>query len=147
MNTNNNFSEDTTKTLQVVLGQTISALRLEEGTPRIFDSQYTYRHHCDSIVMEFGNGLKIRMFDAGQSCCERRYMRTDDDLPYYAGAKLLDVEIRDGLLGNTEDGDVHECQFLVLITDRGNISFSNHNEHNGYYGGFDVVALPFDKQE
>lgn len=36
--------------------------------------------------------------------------------------------------------DVHEVQFLVVHTDKGDLTMSSHNEHNGYYGGFSIEA-------
>jgi len=30
-------------------------------------------------------------------------------------------------------------QFLTIITDNGTFTVSNHNIHNGYYGGFFIV--------
>jgi hypothetical protein len=88
-----------------------------------------------------GESKKLKLWDNGQSCCENRYMTTDEkDLDYYIGATLIDVEVRDAETQNESGYDIHEIQFLTLITNRGNITFSNHNEHNGYYGGFSVAA-------
>ena len=93
----------------------------------------------DVIRISFNDGTKIKLADEGQSCCESRYMRTDDDLSQFVGAKLNSGELRQAPDVEDEYGS-HEVQFLVLITDRGNITFSSHNEHNGYYGGFWIVA-------
>jgi hypothetical protein len=35
---------------------------------------------------------------------------------------------------------VHEVQFLRVSTDAGTIVCETHNEHNGYYGGFNVCV-------
>lgn len=35
---------------------------------------------------------------------------------------------------------MHEVQFLHVKTSKGSFAVSNHNEHNGYYGGFNVEA-------
>ena len=35
---------------------------------------------------------------------------------------------------------MHEVQFLALVTSKGEVVFSSHNEHNGYYGGFSIAA-------
>jgi len=93
----------------------------------------------DALHFEFEGGYKMKLFDEGQSCCESRYMRTDDDLSDYVGAVLLGAELRDAPNVEDEYGD-HEVQFLVIRTDKGDFTMSNHNEHNGYYGGFAVVA-------
>jgi hypothetical protein len=55
------------------------------------------------------------------------------------GAKLLDIEVREAPNVPYEYGE-HEVQFLVVKTDKGNITFQTHNEHNGYYGGFYIQA-------
>lgn len=91
------------------------------------------------LRFEFEDRSRLLLWDNAQSCCEHRYMSTDDDLPYYVGAQLLDVEVRDGGRTDNDWGD-HEIQFLVVTTDRGTFSVANHNEHNGYYGGFALVA-------
>jgi hypothetical protein len=118
---------DTVEAVQSVIGKLITALSLDAET--------------DRLTIEV-DGAKITMQDEGQSCCERRYMRTDDTLADFIGAEIRDMEIR-----SAEDATVkgewdeeHDIQFLVIITDRGNITFSNHNEHNGYYGGFWITA-------
>lgn len=67
-------------------------------------------------------------------------MQTDDDLAYYVGAELRNVEIKDGPTEDGEYGDTHEIQFLVVTTDKGEFTLSNHVEHNGYYGGFAICA-------
>ena len=110
--------------VQAAMGKTITALSLTD----------------DQLRFEFEDGSRLRLQDSGQSCCEHRYMQTDDDLPYYIGAKFVSAEVRDG--GSTEDewGERHEIQFLVVTTDRGTFSMASHNEHNGYYGGFWITA-------
>lgn len=95
----------------------------------------------DKLKFAFSDGTRINLFDDGQYCCEMRYMRTDDDLAYFVVAKLLGAEVKDAArIKMGEYGDEHEIQFLVVTTDRGSFSMANHNEHNGYYGGFSIVA-------
>ena len=90
----------------------------------------------EAITISFGNGA-IKLYDAGQCCCERRYMRTDDDVQSLVGATLQRIEVKDG--PNIDDeGDCHEQQFLEIGTDKGFVTIVNHNEHNGYYGGFSL---------
>lgn len=93
----------------------------------------------ESLVFEFENGYRMRIFDDGQSCCEHRYMRTDDDLSYFVGATLLDAELRDGG-SQEEEYECKDCQFLVVKTSKGEFTVQNYNEHNGYYGGFAIVV-------
>jgi hypothetical protein len=93
----------------------------------------------DALHFEFSDGTKMRLFDDGQSCCESRYMRTDDDLSYFVGSTLIDAEIKKAPNMPDEWGD-HEVQFLEVKTSKGCFTMASHNEHNGYYGGFSVIA-------
>lgn len=95
----------------------------------------------DVLKMETACKEFFEIFDDGQSCCEARYMETSDKLGDFIGATILDVKTVDG--GETENayGDVHEIQFLNIDTDKGLLQFATHNEHNGYYGGFDLVIV------
>lgn len=89
------------------------------------------------IVLE--NGDTLTLWDDGQSCCEYRYMVCDDDLSTFVGATLKDIQVVPA--DNLHDGyEVHEVQFLNIVTDLGVCQISNHNEHNGYYGGFAISA-------
>jgi len=91
----------------------------------------------DALHFVFADGSKMKLWDDGQSCCETRYMMTDDDLSSYSGAVLMNIEVRDA--PDMSDGyDVHEVQFLEVMTHRGCFTMTTHNEHNGYYGGFYV---------
>jgi hypothetical protein len=96
----------------------------------------------DSLHLRFTDGSGIEVFDDRQFCCEHRYMRTDDDLSRCVGATLLGLELRDAEPQEDEYGNPHEIQFLVMKTSAGDFTFSNHNEHNGYYGGFAIVVRP-----
>ena len=117
-------NRETVEAVQAAMGKTITALSLTD----------------DQLRFEFEDGSRLRLQDSGQSCCEHRYMLTDDDLPYYIGAKFVGAEVRDGGSTESEYGDTHEIQFLVVTTDRGTFSMASHNEHNGYYGGFWITA-------
>ena len=94
----------------------------------------------NALCFVFADGSRMRLRDEGQSCCERRYMRTDDNLGEFIGATLTNLEIREAPDVDDGDGEAHEVQFLVVTTDRGSFTVSNHNEHNGYYGGFSLEA-------
>lgn len=89
----------------------------------------------DVLRFEFEDESKIQISDEGQSCCEHRYMTSDDDLQYFVGSTLVGGEIKDAPSIPDEYGD-HEVQFLEIKTDRGSFVCQTHNEHNGYYGGF-----------
>lgn len=93
----------------------------------------------DVLHFEFYDNTKMIMFDDGQSCCETRYMMTSDDLSYYKDSRFLNVELREVPNRDADYGE-HEVQFLLITTDKGVFTMETHNEHNGYYGGFSIVA-------
>lgn len=117
-------NQETVESFQGVIGKKISEIEISEN----------------ELKIGLEGGEKIRIFDDGQSCCESRYMSTDDDLKYYIGANLLDGELADGPNKEDEYGEAHEQQFLKITTSKGVFTIVNHNEHNGYYGGFSVVV-------
>jgi len=93
----------------------------------------------ETLRIEVEGGLWVSFTDDGQSCCESRYMVCDDDLPSFVGSTLLDASLDSADLAEAEYGD-HEIQFLRVKTSTGMISVANHNEHNGYYGGFYIAC-------
>lgn len=97
----------------------------------------------DEIMLTFEGAKGLIFWDEGQQCCERRFMRTDDDLDQFKDARFIGAELLDGPTTTKEDL-VCDIQFLVIKTDRGNITMSSHNEHNGYYSGFEIEVLPID---
>ncbi len=111
--------------LSEIIGKTIQSIELAD----------------DVINVKFDGDKTLELYDSGQSCCESRWITSDADLPYYSGAKFLSMEIREGpdMSGEDSYGE-HEAQFLVLITDKGNVDFVTHNEHNGWYGGFSITG-------
>jgi len=84
------------------------------------------------------NGKTIEIWDNGQSCCENRYMSTDDDVSSLVGKKLTQIACKEGPTVD-EDYNVHEQVFVEVATNKGFITIANHNEHNGYYGGFGLT--------
>ena len=82
---------------------------------------------------------KLVITDEGQNCCESRYITCDDDLPSYVGAKIVGMDVVPGPDVETEY-DTHEQMFVKIETTEGTLTLTTHNEHNGYYGGFAVVA-------
>ena len=124
-------NRETVEAFQKGLGQIITGLTLVKD----------HTTEEDHLLIEFESGYKMRIFDDGQSCCESRWMHTDDDLAYHVGATLLNGEVRDG--PEEQEGEYGECkesQFLILTTSKGQFTMVNYNEHNGYYGGFGVVV-------
>ena len=119
-------NEKTVKAIQSSLGKEITGLELDSGNP-------------DDLLFTFTDSTAMKVWDGGQSCCEDRFMHTDDVLSDFVGATLISIEVRDA--PNVEDaGDVHEVQFLVVTTSKGAFTVETHNEHNGYYGGFWIEA-------
>lgn len=116
-------NEETVNAVKSALGKTIDTVKLEDN----------------ELVFKFTDSTGLKLYDDGQSCCEHRYMETADDLSEFSGAKLLDFELKDAPEIEDEYG-AHEVQFLDVKTDNGVFTMSNHNEHNGYYGGFWIVA-------
>lgn len=107
------------------IGKTITALTLDEDT---------------GLHFVFDDGYKMKLFDDGQSCCETRYMTTDDKLADFVGSQLVGAEVKDAPDRVTEYGEPHEVAFLTVTTSIGVFTCETHNEHNGYYGGFLVRA-------
>lgn len=101
----------------------------------------------DELFISFGSHGTLKLSDEGQSCCEHRYMTTDDKLEEYVGAALLNIEVKDVPIPILERKsyddddysiDEHDIQFVEISTTKGSFVLVTHNEHNGYYGGFDV---------
>lgn len=116
-------NEESAKAFQSVVGKTITDIS----------------HTDEALRFVFSDGAKLELFDNGQSCCESRYMRTDDDLTKFIGSRLLGAKTKDAPDQEDEYG-THEVQFLEVETTEGSFVMSNHNEHNGYYGGFSIEA-------
>ena len=86
------------------------------------------------ITLSFGN-KRLSISDEGQSCCEHRYMNVQDDISYLIGKTYLGWELSD-YTEEDESYAVHEIQFLNIKTSDYVLQVANHNQHNGYYGGF-----------
>ncbi len=127
-NQNSEFSKATLEAIEKSKGKTLVNLELDSD---------------DLLVLTFEDSSKLKIWDDGQRCCENRYMRTDDEPTYYIEAEFRGVELRNAPSGEPEDDRnycSHEVQFLVINTDYGQIVFSSHNVHNGWYSGFDIRA-------
>ena len=123
-------NEDSVQAFNASVNKTITALE-------IVDNQ---------LLFTFEDNSQMALFDDGQSCCEDRYMNTDDDLETFIGSQLLSAEVREG---PTKDIDYEEIlgtletEFLIVSTSTGQFTVVNYNEHNGYYGGFLISANTF----
>lgn len=101
----------------------------------------------DVLELSFTSGEIIAIQDHS-SCCETRYMRTDDALHEYAGAVFLSADISpvgevfrqelEAMYRKDDDDRCHEVEFFRIATSKGDICFACHNEHSGYYGGFNL---------
>jgi len=105
-----------------------------------------YNHGDGGLVLLFEPG-ELVVYDDGRSCCESRYIQTDDDLQAFVGAELTSIEVRempDVVQEPDPDGwsysEPHKQQALVVDTTLGSFTVVTHNEHNGYYGGFYMKA-------
>lgn len=93
----------------------------------------------DELNIDFEDGKKISIWDSGQSCCEHRYMTTDDNLQDLEGKTLVHIMAKEGPTVDSDWGDPHEQVFVEIMTNDGCVTVCNHNEHNGYYGGFGLT--------
>jgi hypothetical protein len=112
------------------VGKIITDLRIEDNALRF----------------TFADGSGMKLYDDGQSCCERRWMHTDDDLTYHIGAVLMDAELRSGGTKQLEYSEELESEFLVVTTSKGLFTVVNYNEHNGWYGGFWIRAATIEQE-
>jgi hypothetical protein len=115
---------DTAKVLTKAIGKTIKEAVVADDVLKLF----------------FEDGTAIGLYDGGQSCCEHRYMNTDDDLTHFVGSTLTGFRIEDGPEIDGEAYNPPESQFLLTDTSKGTFTVVNYNSHNGYYGGFAIRA-------
>lgn len=92
----------------------------------------------DKISLTLADDKVISIWDNGQYCCEHRYMTTDDDIQSLVGNSLVRIEAKDAPDVADKWGE-HEQVFVEIATDKGFVTIVNHNEHNGYYGGFGLT--------
>lgn len=116
-------NKDSVEALKAAIGKTIKSLAVD-----------------DALEMKFEDGTGICIFDNGQSCCEHRYMNTDDDLTHFVGAVFQKAEVSPQEDEAKDYGECKECQFLIITTSKGQFTCANYNEHNGYYGGFSIAV-------
>lgn len=93
----------------------------------------------ERMELSFADGTVIHIWDGGQSCCEQRYITCEDELNSLVGGKLVAIEAKPGPDTEDEYGGCHEQVFVDIRTDKGFVTFTTHNEHNGYYGGFGLT--------
>jgi hypothetical protein len=86
---------------------------------------------------------RLVISDEAQSCCEKRYLTCDDDLDDLIGNRLVHIAAKPGPTSESEYGEQNETCFVEVMTNRGSITLCTHNEHNGYYGGFELTITAF----
>jgi len=94
---------------------------------------------ADVLKLHFIGGGCLSFRDDGQSCCESRYMTTDDNLSKFTNTKFIEAAIENAP-DRPVEYDEHNCQFLHVKTGKGSFTIETHVEHNGYYGGFSIIA-------
>lgn len=128
---------ETATAVASIIGKRVASIRLDQSRAQWPE---------DNLVFRFDDGSGIRIYDDGQSCCEHRYMTTDDDLEAFVGANFINAEERSAANQPDEWGE-HEVAFLIVTTSLGAFTIETHNEHNGYYGGFWLVARELQTDE
>jgi hypothetical protein len=119
--------QDMVEAYQASMGKIINKVTLEDNR----------------INLWFTDGSCLKISDEGQSCCEKRYITTSDDLPYFSKTKLVDIKTSPGDSIEDEWSEFHEIMFLNVVTELGTVTFETHVEHNGYYGGFSMELRYF----
>lgn len=118
-------------------GKTITGLVIEDGAIHI------------TLPPMYSNSSRpndYAIYDAGQQCCESRFITCDDELSHFIGATFQGISLKeasaqyiaDDAWGSDDEYERDDPQFLEILTDRGAITFCTHNIHNGYYGGFGI---------
>lgn len=121
-------NESTVKAYKASLGKKITEIKLD---PELNSGD-------GMLNISFEDDTVLSLFDCARSCCEHRYMHTDDDLTHYVGGKLKAIELKPGPTVDT--GEVSECMFMHVKTTKGTFVINTYNEHNGYYGGILIEA-------
>jgi len=99
----------------------------------------------ERLRLDLSGGKTIDLWDDYQQCCEHRHMTTDDEVQSLVGHTLTRIEVKRGPDMITSEFGCHEQAFVEVGTDRGFITIVNHNEHNGYYGGFGLTITERNK--
>lgn len=95
----------------------------------------------NALRLTFDDQSVLSFWDNDSQCCEKRYMTTSDDLTGFEGATFTGVVLRVAPPHPALPDDYcHDSQFLAVKTSGGEFVMETHNEHNGYYSGFNVIA-------
>lgn len=115
--------------LELIVGWSIVEARLDD----------TANDDNGALIIVFDNGCSLHLTDDQQSCCENRYLRTDDDLTAMVGTRLVSIQV-EKVIESDEENDYHDMAFLKIQTDKVGVTLVTHNKHNGYYSGFSLRA-------
>ena len=126
------YHEGSEALLESVIGKVFREVRVDPDENR--------------LVFAFVGGPDIYLFDDDQSCCETRWIHTDDDLLYFTGCKFLGLEVKEGPSEDTKY-EFRDSQFLIIKTTLGEFTVVNYNQHNGHYAGFKIVARELDAED
>lgn len=134
--------QDSAEVLQKAIGNTITNIELDDEA----------NDGDGALKIWFGPEKGIQFFDTARSCCESRYLTTDDDLGSFRDTIFKGAELRDmgGPAINEPDqeedayGDEQEEQCLIVQTNVGEFTVVSHNNHNGYYGGICIRVSPLE---
>ena len=121
-------NEKTVNAHKSAMGKKIRSIRVDED----------YNGKDGGLEMLFDDGTGIWLYDNGRSCCEHRYLHTDDNVSDFVGATFIEAELREGG-EKEEDYEFHEWEFVIIKTSLGEFTLETHNIHNGYYGGFHLI--------
>lgn len=113
---------------------------------RVNHDGYLYSYSGFRVVLSDNNSIMFVIED-NQQCCESfGYISVNDNLEEFIGSTLQKVEVVTGKeytkselvidsLNQANDSHIkiEECVFLVLTTDKGELTFTVYNHHDGYY--------------
>lgn len=96
---------------------------------------------CEGYEVETEENTFQVLIGSGQQCCEEYgYFESEDDLTYFVGTNLLEVNLTDIELNKkilemaNELSPFAGIQFVDFVTDKGTFQLAVYNSHNGYYG-------------
>jgi len=131
------YHNHTEQVLANAKGKVLAGIELSKAVWSTKDQRY---HSKDRLIFRFTDGSGFYIYDEPYG---GRYMNCDDDLSAFVGATFLGAEVHNVKCREIPcdyDDIVHEIGFLVVSTSLGEFTVETHNEHNGYYGGFGLVA-------
>jgi hypothetical protein len=97
-----------------------------------------YNNSDGGLVVELEGNKKIILFDDNRQSCESRFVRSNDDLSWFEGTTFKGIQIKNMKDTRDEFDEIHETQFIHVLTGIGNIIMEVHNIHSGHDGGFDL---------